>query len=140
MSRALSIDLRKRIVAAFEGGLSRRAAAARFAVSESCAIKLVRHWKRTGSVEPAQIGGYKPFALAGHEALVRSLVTARNEQTLDELREQLAAAGVVVSRTAIHRYLEALGLTLKKRRSMRPSKSAPTSRPRVPRGGKISRP
>jgi transposase len=126
MARALSLDLRKRIVAAVEGGLSRRAAAGRFAVSESCAIKLVRHWKRTGSVAPAQIGGYKRYALADHEALVRSLVAARSDQTLDELREQLAAAGIVVSRTAIHRYLEALGLTLKKRRFMPASKTVPT--------------
>jgi putative transposase len=120
------LDLRKRIVASVEGGLSRRAAAIRFAVSESCAIKLVRHWKRTGSVAPAQIGGYKRFALADHEDLVRSLVAACNDQTLDDLREQLAAAGIVVSRTAVHRYLEALGLTLKKRRSMPASKTVPT--------------
>jgi putative transposase len=95
------LDLRKRIVAAVEGGLSRRAAAGRVAVSESCAIKLVRHWKRTGSVAPAQIGGYKRCALAYHEALVRSLVAARNDQTLGELREQLAAAGIVVSRSIV---------------------------------------
>ena len=126
MARALSLDLRKRIVTAVDGDLSRRAAATRFAVSESCAIKLVRHWKRTGSVAPAQIGGYKRFALAEHAELVRSLVSARNDQTLDDLREQLAAAGIVVSRAAAHRYLEALGLTLKKRRSMPVSKTALT--------------
>ena len=126
MARALSLDLRQRIVASVEGGLSRRAAATRFAVSESCAIKLVRHWKRTGSVAPAQIGGYKRFALAGHEELVRSLVTGRNDQTLDDLREQLAAAGIVVSRTAVHRYLEALGLTRKKRHFMPVSKTVLT--------------
>jgi transposase len=56
MARPLSLDLRKRIVRAVEGGLSRRAAAARFAVSESCAIKLVQRWKRTGSVAPATLG------------------------------------------------------------------------------------
>jgi amidase len=31
-------------------------------------------------------------------------VAARSDQTLEELREQLEAAGVVVSRTAVHRY------------------------------------
>jgi putative transposase len=139
MAQALSLDLRERIIAAVEGGLSRRAAALRFAVSESCAIKLVRRWRQTGSVSPAQIGGYKPFALAGREELVRSLVAARSDQTLDELREQLAAAGVVVSRTAVHRYLEALGLTLKKRRSMPPSKIAPTLPGRAKRGARNSR-
>jgi putative transposase len=137
MGRALSLDLRERIVAAIEGGLSRRAAAARFAVSESCAIKLYRHWKRTGSAAAARIGGYKPFVLAEHEVLVRSLVSASNDQTLDELGEQLAAAGVRVSRTSIHRYLEALGLTLKKRRSMPASKADPTLPPLARHGEKI---
>ncbi|MEE4209245.1 MAG: IS630 family transposase, partial [Parvularcula sp.] len=35
MSKALSQDLRDRVVAAIDGGLSRRAAAARFGVSVS---------------------------------------------------------------------------------------------------------
>ena len=41
MPAPLSLDIRKRIVAAVEGGTSCRAAAARFAVSESAAIKLL---------------------------------------------------------------------------------------------------
>jgi transposase len=124
MARPLSLDLRERIVAAVEDGLSRRAASIRFAVSESCAIKLVRRWKQTGSVAPGVMGGHKRHALAGHEALVRELVSAQCDLTLDELRDRLAAAGVVVGRTSVHRYLEALGLTLKKRRCMPPSRSA----------------
>ena len=54
MARPLSLDLRERIVAAVEGGLSRRSAASRFAVTENCAIKLVRRWQHTGSVEPGR--------------------------------------------------------------------------------------
>jgi hypothetical protein len=46
--------IRKRIVAAVAGGASRRAAAARFAVSESAAIKLVQRWERTGSLDPGR--------------------------------------------------------------------------------------
>ena len=51
------------------------------------------------------MGGHKPFALAAHEKLVRELVAAQSDQTLEELRDRLAAAGVVVGRTSIHRYL-----------------------------------
>ena len=138
MARPLSLDLRKRIVAAVESGLSRRAAADRFAVSESCAIKLMKRWERKGRVEPGVIGGHKPFALAKQERLVRELVAARPDQTLDELRGRLAEHGVLVGRTSIHRYLEALGLTLKKRRSMPPNKIAQTLPRRGPPGARIS--
>ena len=129
MVAPLSLDIRKRIVAAVEGGASRRAAAARFAVSESTAIKLVQRWERTGSLEPDQIGGYRPFALADHDALVRELIAAHPDQTLDELLDRLVGRGVVVGRTAVHRYLSAIGLTRKKRRSTPPNKTGPMSPP-----------
>lgn len=138
MARPHSLDLRRRIVGAVEAGLSRRAAAARFAVSESCAIKLVQHWKRTGSVAPRK-GARKSFALAAQEELVRGLVTAHPDLTLDELWDRLAAEGITVGRTSVHRYLEALGLTRKKRRSTHRSRSAPTSPRPGRRGGKPSR-
>jgi putative transposase len=121
------LDLRERIVAAVEGGLSRRAAAKRFAVSESCAVKLIQRWTRTGSVAPATPWRRKPYALANHEKLVRDLMVAQPDMTLDELRAALAAAGIVVGRTSVHRYLEALDLTFKKRPSTPPSKAGRTS-------------
>ena len=133
MARALSLDLRKRIVVAVENGLSRRAAAKRFAVSESCAIKLVQHWKRTGSVAPLK-GAKKSFVLAPHGALVRRLVSSHPDHTLDELRDRLGVEGIAVGRTSLHRYLEALGLTRKKRHSMPPSRTGRTS-PRPARSG-----
>jgi transposase len=139
MAAPLSMDIRKRIVAAVEDGASRRAAADRFAVSESSAIKLVKHWEQTGSLEPGQMGGHRTFALAAHEALVRELIAATPDQTLDELWDRLARRGVVVGRTSVHRYVSALGLTRKKRHSMPPSKNAPMSRPRGRRGEKTSR-
>jgi transposase len=127
MAKPYSIDLRERIVRAVEAGSSRRAAAAQFAVSESCAIKLVQRWERTGSVAPAVRGGKKPFALAGHEDRVRALLAAQPDITLDELRAQLAGEGIVVGRSSIDRFLKALGMTRKKRRSTPPSRSVPTS-------------
>jgi transposase len=127
MGRPLSLDLRERIVGAVEDGLSRRAAAERFQVSVSCAIKLVQRWRETGSAVPAAVGGKKPFALAAHEELVRELLTAQPDITLDELQARLAAAAVNVGRTSIHRFLKALGLTRKKRRSMRPSRTGQMS-------------
>ncbi|MBS0220950.1 MAG: hypothetical protein JSR91_09430 [Proteobacteria bacterium] len=54
----------------------RRAAAARFAVSESAAIKLVHRWKQTGRLEAGRMGGHRLFSLAAHELLVRELIAA----------------------------------------------------------------
>ena len=135
MGRPLSVDLRERIVAAVDEGMSRRGAAKRFEVSESCAIKLVQLWKRTGSVAPAR-RGKKPFALAGHETLVRELVAAQPDITLEELQARLSTAGIAVAISSIWRFLDSLGLTLKKRRSTPPSRSGRTSLPRGSSGGR----
>src|SRR3546814_14598217 len=68
MARAYSIDLRERVVAAVEReGLSRHAAAARFGVAPSSAIKWVQRHRSTGSVAPGQIGGHKPRVLRGEQ-------------------------------------------------------------------------
>jgi transposase len=139
MARPLSLDLRHRIVGAIEGGLSRRAAAARFAVSQSCAIKLMRRWQRTGSVAPAAIGAPKGTTLAAHEGLVRELVAAQPDITLDELQARLTEQAIMVGRTSVHRCLEKLGLTRKKRRSTLQSRLGPTSLRRGRSGGKAKR-
>ncbi|NEW93707.1 transposase [Rhodopseudomonas sp. BR0M22] len=66
MGRAYSSDLRERVVGAvIEGGLSCHQAAAQFGVGISTAILWVRRFRRTGSVEPDKIGGYKPCKIAG---------------------------------------------------------------------------
>jgi putative transposase len=132
------MDLRERIVGAVEAGSSRREAAEQFAVSESCAIKLVQLWRRTGSVAPGKMGGHKRHALAEHEAVVRGLVAAQPDLTLEELRTLLAERGIVVGRSSVDRFLKAIDLTRKKRRSRPASSSARTSRWRA-RPGASSR-
>lgn len=139
MARPLSLDLRERIVRAVEGGLSRRAAAERFQISVSCAIKLVQRWKETGSAAPAAMGGHKAYALAQHEELVRKLYEAQPDMTLDELHERLKAARVSVGWTSIHRFLKALGLTRKKRHSMPQNRAGRMSRRHARPGAAIKR-
>ncbi len=56
MGRPYSQDLRERIVAAVEAGISRRAAARQFAVSVSCVIKLVQRFRRMGTVAAGRWG------------------------------------------------------------------------------------
>jgi transposase len=59
--------------------------------------------------------------LAGHEALVRELVAARPDMTLDELTQELEDCGICVGRSSVNRFLKTCGLTLKKSRYMPPS-------------------
>lgn len=127
MGRPLSLDLRERMMAAFASGLSRRAVAQRFNVAVSSMIKLVQHHQRTGGLEPKQPVRRKPYALATHEALVRGLLSAQPDMTLDELHSALAAEQVFVSRSAVNRFLNFLDLTLKKSHCGPSSRSARTS-------------
>jgi transposase len=138
MGRPYSEDLRRRIVAAVEGGMSRNAAAKHFSVSVSCVVKLMQRFRRTGSVTPAA-RGKKPYALAEHEVVVRELIAARPDLTLDELTSQLHGRGVRVSRSAVNRFLHACGLTFKKSRFMPPSKTVRMSLRRVRIGAVTSR-
>jgi transposase len=52
MGRALSLDLRKRVIVAIEGGLSTRAAARRFSIGIATAGAWYRSYRQTGSVHP----------------------------------------------------------------------------------------
>ena len=94
MAAPLSQDLRKRLVGEVEQGSSARCAAARFAVSASAAIKLVRRVRETGSTEPGKIGGHRKPLLAGHGDLLRELTATRKGITLAEIRDALIERGI----------------------------------------------
>ena len=66
MPHPLSNDLRERLVRAVESGMSRAAAARKYEISPSCAIKIVQLWQATGSWEPKKIVGYRKAVLADH--------------------------------------------------------------------------
>ena len=116
MTAPLSLDLRRRIVRTVEGGTSARKAAARFEVGASTAVKLMQLVRRTGSLAPAQIGGYRRPILEPHADLLCELVAAKPDTTLAEIHAELQARGVVVKAlSTIHHMLRRLGLRHKKR-------------------------
>jgi transposase len=116
MTAPLSQDLRKRLVQAVEEGASAREAAARFAVSASAAIKLVRRVRETGSTAPARIGGYRKLLLAGQEEFLQELTASRKGITLAEIRVALIERGVApVSLMTVWSMLRRLDQTHKKR-------------------------
>ena len=69
MGKPYSLDLRKRVVAAIEGGMSRNQAAKQFGVAISTAIGWMKRVDETGSVAPGQMGGHKPKAVSGDHAV-----------------------------------------------------------------------
>lgn len=116
MTAPLSQDLRRRLVRAVDEGSSAREAAARFDVSVSASIKLIRRVRETGSTAPAKIGGYRKPLLADHGELLRELTTAKPGITLAEIGEELVARGISPGCvTTIWSTLKRLGLSHKKR-------------------------
>lgn len=116
MAKPYSMDLRNRVVAAVDGGMSRHAAAARFGVSASTAIRWSERLQKTGSVAPSRMGGHKPLTLSGaHRDWL--LERATKDFTLRGLVAELAERGVKVDYRSVWRFAHAEGLSFKKKRS-----------------------
>src|SRR5436190_145044 len=117
MGKPCSLDLRERVVAAVEsGGLSRQQAAARFGVAPSSAIKWVARFRATGSVAPAQMGGYKPRTLRGEHADWLIARCREKDFTISQLVEELQRVrGLKVDRRSVWEFLHAQGLSFKKK-------------------------
>jgi transposase len=123
MTTPLSQDLRRRIVRSVEKGSSIRRAAARYEVSPSAAVKLMRRLRETGSTKPDRVGGHRRPILEPHQELLRALVEARSGITLSEIQAELRARGIEVQAlSTIHLMLKRMDLTHKKRHSGRPSR------------------
>jgi putative transposase len=124
MPRPLSNDLRERIVRAVESGMSRNAAAQKYDVSPSCAIKLVQLWQTTGSWAPKKMGGYRKHILADHADKVEKIIEEKADITLAEMQEVLAKARIKVGQSSITRFLNHLGLSYKKNGSRQRTEQA----------------
>src|SRR3954468_6453570 len=144
MTAPMSQDLRERIAHAVEAGSSARAAAERFAVSPSAAIKLMQRVRQTGSTAPAKIGGPWPpvleppggnlrTILEPHADTLRTIATSKPGITLKEMRGAPHARGIAVKAlSTIAAMLHRLGLSHKKEPKSgraRPSRCGPTPPP-----------
>ena len=96
--------------------MSRRQAAAHFDVGVSTAIAWLRRFRETGSVEPGQMGGYKPVLLAAHRDTVLARFAEQPDLSLRALQRDLAERGVTVSYGALWAFVHAEGLSFKKNR------------------------
>ncbi len=126
MARSLSTDLRERLVAAVDGGMSRRSAAHRFGVAASTAIKWVAQWRRTGDVRPRSRGGdHRSRRIEAHAGEILALIEETPDITLAEIAAHLEAAhGLTVAQSTVWRLLDRHGMTLKKNRARRRARAA----------------
>ena len=124
MAASLSVDLRKRVVAAVEGGMSRRKAAAHFRVAVSSAIRWVTQARETGEVAPRRQGGdRRSQAIEAQAGRILALIEAKSDSTLEERKAALAADGHLFSISALSRFFQRRKITLKKRPRTPPSRS-----------------
>jgi putative transposase len=114
MTAPYSLDLRERALARKAGGETHREIAEALDISPSCVSKWARRQQETGSLSPAQIGGYKPRTLSGETAdWLRERVVS-GPVTLRGLAAELAERGIKTQPRAVWVFLHAEGLSFKK--------------------------
>ena len=115
--KAYSVDLRQKIVDAYDRGQgSQRKLAKTFGVSRCFVEKLFRQRRRTGSLAPKRQGGWrKPLLDPAALELVGQLVQAQPDLTLQELCDAVdQQQSIRVSVPTMCTGLQRLGLRRKK--------------------------
>jgi transposase len=118
MTKPISDDLRSRAVAAYVGGASCRAVAARFGVGESSVVRWGQLFRRTGSVSPKRMGG-STSPLDEHRDWLLARIGEKPDITLQELRRELGERGVSVGYGSVWRFVDREKLTFKKKPARR---------------------
>jgi transposase len=116
--KAYSIDLREKIISAYENQEgSQRQLAKRFKVSLSFLQKLLKQYRETGQIVPHVRGKGFKAKLTQHLDRVEKLIEEKNDATLKELQASLEQEiGLSLHPSNICRFLKKRKLTLKKKR------------------------
>src|SRR5258708_21191219 len=114
MTAPYSVVLRERALGRKEAGETKRQIAAALRISPSCVSKWTKRKRETGSLAPAQIGGYKPPALSGESADWLRTRIAAGPFTLRGLSAELAERGVKTHPRAVWGFVYAAGPSFKK--------------------------
>ena len=102
MPKLYSQDLRDRVIAVVERGeMSRRAAARRYQISESVAIKWLERLERDGSREPVGHGGHRASKLMPHREFLEAARAEKSDITLQALCDRLLAERGVKADTSM---------------------------------------
>lgn len=119
MTAPYSMDLRERAMARKAKGQTIREIAAALQISPSCVSKWTKRERETGSLAPAQIGGYKPRTLSGDCADWLRARIASGPFTLRGLTAELAERGIKTAPRAVWVFVHAENLSFKKKPAAR---------------------
>jgi transposase len=118
-----SMDLRERVLKDCAAGVGTKAVAEKYSVSESWVRRLKQRKREDGRTEPKSPRNKRVPKLSAHADRIRELVAATPDLTLAELKKTL---GVTVALGTLWAAVAGLGLTVKKKSTGRPSRTART--------------
>jgi transposase len=131
MAEALPLAVRRRIIELFQTGLEGGDVAEVMACSPAAARRVWQRYREAGEVGPRpHAGGHAPELTDEQKRqILGELVARKPDAFCRELADDLhARTGVRVCRQTVGSWLAELGLTRKKSRSARASRSGRTSR------------
>lgn len=128
MSRALSVDLRVRVLAAVAQGLTHRQAGERFGVSAASVSRWRAREREQGDARPKALGGdRRSRRIEAQSETILAILEEERDITVEELRRRLAEKGLIFGEGTIRRFFARHGITRKKRRRTHRSRTVPTS-------------
>ena len=135
MAKPYPQELRDRVLAACDDGLKTRQVARTFRVSAAWVRRIKQRRREEGRTTPKPMGGATVVKI--DLARLRELVVQQPDATLAELRQRLDCG---CGASAVCMALQRLGLSLKKKRCTRRSRTAPTWLKPASSGNKASPP
>jgi transposase len=121
--KALSMDLRKRVLEDCDAGLGTKAVAQRYKVRQSWVRRLKQRRREEGRTEPKSCRNNRRPQLDAHAQRIREVIATTPDITLEELKGKL---GVAVALTTLWLSVAKLGLTVKKKSTARRSRTVRT--------------
>jgi len=115
MAKPYSVDLRERVVAAFEAGGTCREVAARFSIGVSSVVRWSQRLRETSSVAAKPMGGDRNSRLTHVREWLLDRIAREPDLTLEEIRLVLAREQQLhVSYGCVQRFVTKERLTFKK--------------------------
>src|SRR5258708_1720403 len=110
-----SVDLRERVIKAWESGKTQAWIATTFSISASSIKRYISRYKATGSIAATQQGREQPLIKTSDEAAIRAMVKQKSDARLEwYCVEWQQVSGVKVSPQTMSRTLLRFGLPRKK--------------------------
>lgn len=111
MARTLTQELRDKVIAAIDGGMTGSEAARRFGVSQTTASRWRKEaQERTPPVAKRRGGDNRSIRIEAHGEFIKGLVAEQPDVTLAEVRDKLVKRGLVVATSTVFRFFVRHGI------------------------------